>query len=124
MNKQTIRRQQQTRRQCKPNNTRNEHDKSGLLQKNRKPKQQVGNEQVENKKTMTKNRTTQTQRNNARNEHDKSGKLVLFVRKYLVCNFSTFDTTCVNYQKQYKNQYPLANIKKFQQGETRHAIGS
>jgi hypothetical protein len=38
----------------------NEHDKSGLLQKNRKPKQQVGNEQVKNKKTTTNNRTTQT----------------------------------------------------------------
>jgi hypothetical protein len=41
-----TRRQQQTRRQCKPNNARNEHDSNGLLQqnvyknkRNQKPKQ-------------------------------------------------------------------------------------
>jgi hypothetical protein len=46
----------------------NEHDTSGLLQRSVyinkqkwKFKQQARNEQVENKKTMTKNRTTQTQ---------------------------------------------------------------
>jgi hypothetical protein len=48
------------KRQCKPNNVGNEHDTSGLLQRNvyrnkkiRKPKQQV-----ENKKTTTNNKTT------------------------------------------------------------------
>jgi hypothetical protein len=50
----------------------NEHNTSGLLQRNVyvnkkkwKPKQQARNEQVENKKTTTKNRTTQIQTNNA-----------------------------------------------------------
>jgi hypothetical protein len=63
------------------------------------PKQKkMGNEQVENKKTMTKKNLTQTQTNNTRNEHDSSSKLVFFVNKYLVCNFSTFDTTCVSRQ--------------------------
>jgi hypothetical protein len=84
----------------------NEHDTNGLLQKhiyknkkNWKPKQKkVGNKQVENKKTMTKNKITQTRTNNTRNENDSSSKLVFFVNKYLVCNFSTFDTTCVNCQ--------------------------
>jgi hypothetical protein len=38
---------------------------------------------------MTKNKTTQTQTNNTRNEHDRNNKLVFFVSKYLVCNFST-----------------------------------
>jgi hypothetical protein len=61
--------------------------------KNRKPKQ------VDNKKTMTNNRTTQTQTNNVGNEHDKSSKHVHFVSKYLVYNFSTFDPTSVNCQK-------------------------
>ncbi len=84
----------------------NEQDTNALLQinvnrnkKNWKPKQQVGNEQVENKKTMIKNRTMQTQTNNTGNEHDRSSKPILFASKYLVCNFSAFDTTCVNQQK-------------------------
>ncbi len=55
----------------------------------------MGNEQVDNKKTTT-NKTMQTQTNNAGNEHDRSRKFVFFASKYLVCNFSTFDTTCVN----------------------------
>jgi hypothetical protein len=41
------------------------------------------------------------------NEHDRSSKPILFVRKYLMCNFSTFDTTCVNHHKliaTYKHQ--------------------
>ncbi len=42
-------------------------------QKKWKPKQQVGIEEIENKKTMTKNRTTQTKINNVRNEHNTSG---------------------------------------------------
>jgi hypothetical protein len=33
----------------------------------------VGIEEIENKKTMTKNRTTQTKINNVRNEHNTSG---------------------------------------------------
>jgi len=115
-------------RQCKPNNAGNEHDTSGLLQKNyvyinkkkrfneletnallqrnvyrnkkiQKPKQQAGNEQVENKKTMTRNRTTVTQTNNVGNEHDRSNKPILFASKYSVRNFSTFDTTCFNRHK-------------------------
>ncbi len=60
MIKQKIKRQQQKKKQCKPNNVGNEHDTSGLLQRNvyrnkkiRKPKQQV-----ENKKTTTNNKTT------------------------------------------------------------------
>jgi len=53
----------------------------------------VGNEQVKNKKTMTNNKTTQTQTNNTRNEHDRNSKLALFATKYSMCNFSTFDTT-------------------------------
>jgi hypothetical protein len=52
-----------------------------------------------NKKTKIKNKTTQTQTNNVGNEHDKKSKPSLFANKYLVCNFSTFDTTCVNCQK-------------------------
>jgi hypothetical protein len=56
----------------------------------------MGNEQVDNKKTTTNNKTTQTQTKNAGNEHDRSSKFVFFASKYLVCNFSTFDTTCVN----------------------------
>jgi len=47
-----------------------------LLQKNvyrnkktRKPKQQVGNEQVKKMKTTTKNKTMQTQTNNAGDEN-------------------------------------------------------
>jgi hypothetical protein len=64
-----------------------------------KSKEQVGIEQVENKKTTIKNRIMQTKTNNTGNEHDKNNNLVLFVNKYLVCNFSTFDTTCVNCQK-------------------------
>jgi hypothetical protein len=63
-----------------------------------KSKEQVGIEQVENKKTTIKNRIMQTKTNNMGNEHDKNNNLVLFVNKYLVCNFSTFDTTCVNCQ--------------------------
>jgi hypothetical protein len=62
-----------------------------------KPKQQIGNEQVKNKKTTTKNNTTQTQINNVGNEHDRNNKPVFFVSKYLMCNFLIFDTTCVNY---------------------------
>jgi hypothetical protein len=64
-----------------------------------KSKEQVGIEQVENEKTTIKNRIMQTKTNNTGNEHDKNNNLVLFVNKYLVCNFSTFDTTCVNCQK-------------------------
>jgi len=56
----------------------------------------MGNEQIENKKTTTKNKTMQTQTNNVGNEHNKNNKHVLLASKYLVCNFSTFDTTCVN----------------------------
>jgi hypothetical protein len=98
----------------------NEHNTSGLLQKNvyinkinQKLRQQVRNEQVENKKTMTKNKTMQTQ-TNVGNEHDRNNNFVFFVSKDSMCNFSTFDTTCVNRQKKYKNQYPPTNIKKSQ----------
>jgi len=35
----------------------------------------VGIEEIENKKTTTKNRTTQTNINNVRNEHNTSGLL-------------------------------------------------
>ncbi len=82
--------------------------------KKRKPKQQMGIKQVKNKKTLTKNITMQTKTNNARNEHDRSSKLVLFGNKYLVSNFSTFGTICVNCQKQYRNKYPPTYIKKLQ----------
>jgi hypothetical protein len=81
----------------------NEHDASRLLlrnvYKNGKPKQQVGIKQIKYKKTTTKKKTTQTKTNNVGNEHEKSNKPVFFVSKYSVCNFSTFDTTCVNHQK-------------------------
>jgi len=63
--------------------------------KKKKPKQQVGIKQVENKKTTKKNRTMQLEINNAGNEHDRSNKPILFVSKY----FSSFDTTRVNHQK-------------------------
>jgi hypothetical protein len=60
----------------------NEHNTSGLLQrsvyrnkKKWKPKQQVGIEKVENKKTTTKNKTTQTEIINTRNEPNTSGLL-------------------------------------------------
>jgi hypothetical protein len=43
--------------------------------KKRKPKQQVGIEEIKNKKTTTKNKTTQTKINNVRNEHNTSGLL-------------------------------------------------
>jgi len=72
----------------------------------------MGIEQVKNKKTLSKNITMQTKTNNARNEHNRSSKLVLFGNKYLVSNFSTCDTICVNHQKQYRNKYPLGYIKK------------
>ncbi len=75
--------------------------------KKQKPKQQV-----KNKKTTTKNRTTQTKTNNTGNEHDRSSKPIFFTSKYSLCNFSTFDTTCVNCHKRYRNKYPPANIKK------------
>jgi hypothetical protein len=52
------------------------------------PRQQARNEQVENKKTMKKNKTTQTQINNARNEHDISNKFVPFVSKDSMCSFN------------------------------------
>ncbi len=81
MMKQTTRRQHTTR-QCKPNNARNEHDASGLLQRNvyinEKPKQQVGIKQIEYKKTTMKKETTENETNMG-NEHDKNSKLVLFL---------------------------------------------
>jgi len=40
-----------------------------------KPKQQLGIKEIENKKTTTKNKTTQTEINNVRNEHNTSGLL-------------------------------------------------
>ncbi len=69
----------------------------------------IGN--LNNKWEMNKQRQEDNdkEQNNTRNEHDRNSKLVFFVSKYWVCNFSTFDTTCVNRKKQYKNQYPLAS---------------
>jgi hypothetical protein len=65
----------------------------------------VEKQQVKNNKITTNNETTQPQINNMGNGHDKSSKPVLFASKYSMCNFSTFDTTHVNCQKIYKNQY-------------------
>ncbi len=58
----------------------------------------MGIKQIKYKKTTTKKKTTQTKTNNVGNEHEKNNKLVFFVSKYSVCNFSTFDTTCINHQ--------------------------
>ncbi len=41
-------------------------------------------EQIKNKKTSIKNKTTQIETNNARNEHDRKSKPILFVSKYSV----------------------------------------
>ncbi len=106
---------QRTRRQCKPNNAGHEHNASGLLQRSVHKKNKNGNPNNKrelNKKVTTKNKTMQIETNNIGNEHNRNSKPVLFVKKYLVCNFSTFDTTCVNRQKQYINKYPHAYIKK------------
>ncbi len=56
-------------------------------------------EMNENKKTTTNNKTIQTQTNNVGNEHERKSKPTLFVSKYLVCHFSTFDTICLDCQK-------------------------
>jgi hypothetical protein len=69
------------------------------------------------KKEQVENKNNKEQKNANPNkqckkwEHDRSNKPILFVNKYSMCNFSTFDTTCVNHQQQYKNEYPPANIK-------------
>ncbi len=74
----------------------------------------MGVKQIENKNTTIKNKTTQIETNNAKNEHDKRNKPILFASKYSVCNFSTFDITCVNCQKQCRNKYLPTYIKKLQ----------
>jgi hypothetical protein len=91
----------------------NEHDTNELLQRSvyrnkKKTKTQTSREQEDNNKE----KTTQIETNNAKNEHDKSNKPILFTSEYSMCDFSTFDTTCVNHHKQYKNKYPHENIKK------------
>ncbi len=85
--------------------------------KNQKPKQQARNEQVKNKKTTTNNKTMQ--------EMNTIEAINLsFLQANIWCATSQPLTHVSFTRKQYKNQYPLANIKKPQQGETRHAIGS